>query len=54
MSQKIIAIDDSDIAQDFIRATLADIGFENVTSFQDPLKALDAIRLGGKPRTKNQ
>ena len=49
MSQKIIAIDDSDIAQDFIRATLADIGFENVTGFQDPLKALDAIKLGGKP-----
>ena len=49
MSQKIIAIDDSDIAQDFIRATLADIGFENVTGFQDPYKALDAIKLGGAP-----
>ena len=49
MSQKIIAIDDSDIAQDFIRATLADIGFDNVTGFQDPLKALDAIKLGSKP-----
>ena len=46
MSQRIIAIDDSDIAQEFIRATLADIGFEDVTGYLDPHEALDAIRVG--------
>lgn len=49
MAQKgahIVAIDDSDIAQDFIRATLADLGFDNVTGFMDPVEALDAFGRG--------
>lgn len=43
MSQRIIAVDDSDIAQDFINATLSDLGFEDVVSFIDPRAALSAI-----------
>ncbi|MBL3706027.1 response regulator [Sulfitobacter sp. BDSS02] len=46
MSQRIIAVDDSDIAQDFIRATLADIGFEDVVGFIDPREALRAMEKG--------
>lgn len=46
MSQRIIAIDDSDIAQEFIRATLSDIGFDDVTGYMSPHEALDAISVG--------
>ncbi|UOA15786.1 MULTISPECIES: response regulator [Sulfitobacter] len=46
MSQRIIAVDDSDIAQDFISATLAELGFEDVVSFVDPRVALSAIERG--------
>ena len=47
MSQRIVAIDDSDIAQEFIRAALNDIGFEDVTGFLDPREALRAVKSGG-------
>ena len=43
MSPRIIAVDDSDIAQDFISATLSELGFDDVVSFIDPRSALDAI-----------
>ena len=41
-----MAVDDSDIAQDFIRATLADIGFRDVVGYMDPREALQAIEDG--------
>ncbi|MAP13945.1 response regulator [uncultured Sulfitobacter sp.] len=44
MSPRIIAVDDSDIAQDFINATLSELGFDDVVSFIDPRAALDAIK----------
>lgn len=46
MSQRIIAVDDSDVAQDFISATLAELGFEDVVSFMDPRAALEAMQSG--------
>ena len=46
MTRKIISIDDSDIAQDVIRASLAEFGFEDIQSFLDPKEALDAISSG--------
>ena len=46
MNQRIMAVDDSDIAQDFIRTTLADIGFPDVVGYMNPREALDAIETG--------
>ncbi|WP_458790926.1 response regulator [Yoonia sp. MH D7] len=46
MSQRIMAIDDSDIAQEFIRSNLAELGFNNVISYLDPSEALEAIQNG--------
>jgi CheY-like chemotaxis protein len=46
MSQRIMAVDDSDIAQEFIRSNLAELGFDNVVSFMDPRVALEAIESG--------
>ncbi|MBU2890263.1 response regulator [Celeribacter halophilus] len=46
MSQRIMAVDDSDIAQEFIRSNLAELGFDNVVSFMDPRAALEAIENG--------
>ena len=46
MNQRIMAIDDSDIAQDFIRSNLVELGFNDVVSFLDPREALDAIEAG--------
>ncbi len=46
MSQRIIAVDDSDIAQEFIRSNLAELGYDNVVSFLDPTAALEAIETG--------
>lgn len=46
MSQRIMAIDDSDIAQEFIRSNLAELGYDNVVSFMDPCVALKAIESG--------
>lgn len=43
MSRQILKIDDSDIAQDVIRATLIDFGFDDVVSYLDPTEALSAI-----------
>ncbi|MEP3439943.1 MAG: response regulator [Sulfitobacter sp.] len=46
MNQRIMAIDDSDIAQDFIRSNLVELGFNDVVSFLDPREALEAIEAG--------
>ena len=46
MSQRIMAVDDSDIAQEFIRNNLAELGFDDVVSFMDPRTALEAIETG--------
>jgi PleD family two-component response regulator len=46
MSQRIMAVDDSDIAQEFIRSNLAELGFDNVVSFMSPIEALEAIESG--------
>ena len=43
MTRKIVAIDDSDVALDIIRATLSEVGFDDVQSFESPKKALDAF-----------
>ncbi|MBB3995527.1 DNA-binding response OmpR family regulator [Sulfitobacter undariae] len=48
MSQRIMAVDDSDIAQEFIRNNLAELGFDDVVSFLDPRVALDAIETGAE------
>lgn len=46
MTRKIISIDDSDIAQEIIKVSLAEFGFEDIQSFLDPKEALDAISSG--------
>ena len=46
MNQRVMAIDDSDIAQEFIRAALGDIGFQDVVGFVDPREALTAVESG--------
>jgi PleD family two-component response regulator len=46
MTRKIISIDDSDIAQEVIKISLAEFGFEDIQSFLDPKEALDAISSG--------
>jgi CheY-like chemotaxis protein len=46
MSQRIMAIDDSDIAQEFIRSNLAELGFDDVVSYLHPGEALEAIQSG--------
>lgn len=46
MSQRILTVDDSDIAQEFLRASLADIGFDDVVGICNPLEALGAIKDG--------
>lgn len=40
MSRKIIAIDDSEFAREVIAATLEEFGYDDVTSYADPLAAL--------------
>lgn len=47
MTRKIISIDDSDIAQEVIKLSLAEFGFEDIQSFLDPKEALNAISSGG-------
>lgn len=46
MAHRIISVDDSDIAQEYIRAALSDIGYEDVVSFLSPTEALEALTTG--------
>ncbi|WP_163852092.1 response regulator [Pseudooceanicola aestuarii] len=46
MAHRIMSVDDSEIAQEFIRAALSDIGYENLVSFLNPLEAFEALSSG--------
>ncbi|WP_169798709.1 response regulator [Falsihalocynthiibacter arcticus] len=46
MNQRIIAVDDSDIAQEFIRINLAELGFNDVVGFMSPREALSSFEKG--------
>lgn len=46
MAYHIMSVDDSDVAQEYIRASLADIGYESVVCYQSPLKALEDLSSG--------
>jgi CheY-like chemotaxis protein len=46
MSQRIMAVDDSDISQEFIKMNLAQLGYEDVVGFMNPLEALAALEQG--------
>lgn len=46
MSRKIIAIDDSEFAREVIAATLEEFGYDDVTSYADPLAALAELSKG--------
>lgn len=46
MAYQIMSVDDSDIAQEYIRASLFEIGYENVVGYQSPLKALEDLTSG--------
>jgi len=41
--RKFIAVDDSEIARELIKATLADFGYHDVSSFGDPKEALESM-----------
>lgn len=44
MSRRIVAIDDSPVALNIIGATLTEFGFEDVTFFDNPVKALEEMK----------
>lgn len=46
MAHRIMSVDDSEIAQEYIRAALSDIGYEDVISYLSPRDALNAISSG--------
>ncbi|WP_050759182.1 response regulator [Pseudooceanicola batsensis] len=46
MAHRILSVDDSDIAQEYIRAALSDIGYEDVVSFLSSNEALEALSAG--------
>ncbi|SEN53893.1 response regulator [Palleronia pelagia] len=46
MGRSIISVDDSEVAQDYIRAALEDLGYDNITSFLRPVDALEALTTG--------
>lgn len=48
MSRKIVAIDDSEFAREVIAATLEEFGYDDVTSYADPMAALAALSEGDK------
>ncbi|MWD26392.1 response regulator [Aquicoccus sp. SCR17] len=49
MGRHIVAIDDSEIAREMVKATLADFGFDRVTTYPGPMEALSAFQSGEPP-----
>lgn len=47
--RKFIAVDDSEIARELIKATLADFGYHDVSSFGDPRQALESMAASDAP-----
>ena len=46
MQPRIMAVDDSEVAQEVIRASLNDIGFDDIVVLTNPVEALERIRTG--------